>query len=204
MNSSLLVPTEPVSLPDIITTDWKRFSSGLWRIPEGDIAAAYCADTFPKIKVFTHAGIKYANCGCHYSHSVQSAADCYPLVSFAEYRGPEPAQYTYEGRVAILGKVQFKLGRKVVFKSSDPSVQKLVLHFRVLYADGGFFAHGVTYREFLERRITAESENERLALEQELTECATGLMPRTQPEMQRLLEEQYPVVKQRLQMHLGF
>jgi len=46
-----------VSLPDIITADWKRFSSDLRRIPEGDIAAAYCADLFPKIKVFTHRKI---------------------------------------------------------------------------------------------------------------------------------------------------
>ena len=43
---------------------WRRFSSGLWRVPEGDIAAAYCADTFPKIKVFTHEGRLFTNCGC--------------------------------------------------------------------------------------------------------------------------------------------
>lgn len=56
MNSPLLVSTDASVLPERVVTDWRRFSSGLWRLPEGDIQAAYCADTFPKVKTCMHAG----------------------------------------------------------------------------------------------------------------------------------------------------
>jgi hypothetical protein len=48
--------------PNNIVTDWRRFSSCLWRVPEGDISAAYSAQTFPKVKVFTHNGVILTNC----------------------------------------------------------------------------------------------------------------------------------------------
>jgi len=54
-------------LPESIVTNWQRFSTGLWRVPKGDIQAAYCADTFPKIKVFMHDGHLFTNCGGHFS-----------------------------------------------------------------------------------------------------------------------------------------
>jgi len=50
-----------------IMTHWRRFSSGLWRVPEGDISAAYSAESFPKIKVFTHEGKLFTNGGGHFS-----------------------------------------------------------------------------------------------------------------------------------------
>jgi hypothetical protein len=31
------------TFPERIVVHWRRFSSGLWRVPEGDIQAAYCA-----------------------------------------------------------------------------------------------------------------------------------------------------------------
>jgi hypothetical protein len=54
MNQNPIVPglehgttTLPLSLdgvsapqPERVVTDWRRFSCGLWRVPEGDIAAA--------------------------------------------------------------------------------------------------------------------------------------------------------------------
>src|ERR1700693_6112961 len=83
--------------PANIVTGWRRFSSGLWRVPEGDIQAAYCADTFPKVKIFTHDGRPFANCGGDFFGPVAAGADCYPLIVLSDYRGPEPRRYSYEG-----------------------------------------------------------------------------------------------------------
>lgn len=184
----LLNSGEAAPLPERIVTDWRRFSSGLWRVPEGDIQAAYCADVFPKVKVFMHEGRLFTNCGGHFSGPISAAADCYPLISVDEYRGPDPARYTYEGREAAYQGQIFKLGRKVVFAASDPIFEEWRRLLRVLYADGGYFAHDVTYLEFLTDRISPKSENEKAAHAKELAECANGSMPRTQDEMRRLLD----------------
>lgn len=61
--------------PDKVVTHWRRFSSGLWRVPEGDISAAYSAESFPKIKVFTHEGKLFTNGGGHFSGPVAAGAD---------------------------------------------------------------------------------------------------------------------------------
>lgn len=183
-----LVTAEASPLPERVVTHWRRFSSGLWRVPEGDIQAAYCADTFPKVKVFMHQGRLFTNCGGHFSGAVRASADCYLLIRADEYRGPEPRRYTYEGREAAYQGRVFKLGRKVVFSSSEPTVEEWRHLLRVLYADGGMFAHGVTYLEFLDQRVSRKSENERAAHLKELAECGIGLMPSTQAEMRRLLE----------------
>ncbi|MCI0541876.1 MAG: hypothetical protein L0Z50_42305 [Verrucomicrobiales bacterium] len=188
MNSMLLNSGETTQLPERIVTNWRRFSSGLWRVPEGDIQAAYCADIFPKIKVFMHEGRLFTNCGGHFSGPVCAAADCYPLIPADEYHGPEPARYTYEGREATYQGQVFKLGRKVVFAASDPTIEEWRRLLRVLYADGGFFAHGVTYLEFLTERLSPKSENEKAAHAKELAECGSGSMPRTQAEMRSLLD----------------
>ena len=188
MNSALLVSTKAPALPERIVTDWRRFSSGLWRSPEGDIQAAYCADTFPKVKVFLHAGRLFTNCGGHFSGPIRAAMDCYPLIPSDEYRGPEPRRYSYEGCEAAYQGEVFKLGPKVVFEASDPTVDEWRRLFRVLYADGGMFAHGVMYLEFLDQRLSPKSENERAAHFKELAECSSGTMPRTQAEMRQLLD----------------
>ena len=188
----LLAPSvltaSPPQLPERIVTDWRRFSSGLWRVPEDDIQAAYCSDIFPKVKVFMHEGRPFTNCGGHFSGPISAAADCYPLIPTDEYRGPEPKQYTYESREAAYQGEVFKLGRKVVFAASDPSIEEWRHLLRVLYADGGYFAHGVTYLEFLTDRISPKSHKEKAAQAQELAGCASGSMPRTQAEMRSLLE----------------
>jgi hypothetical protein len=185
MNSTSLVKITPAS-PRIVT-HWQRFSNGLWRVPEGDIATAYCADTFPKIKVFTHEARMFTNCGCNYSKYLAAEVNCYPLVPPDEYRGAENIPYSYEGReVAYKGKV-FKLGAKVLFVASDPTPAEWRHLARVLYADGGYFASGCTYTEFVSNRFDPQSENGRAARFKELVKCGARPMPRTQEEMRRLL-----------------
>ena len=187
MNSTLFDSGEAAQLPESVVTNWRRFSSGLWRAPEGDIQAAYCAETFPKIKVFMHEGHLFTNCGGHFSGAVRAAADCYPLIPADEYRGPAPARYTYEGREAAYQGQVFKLGWKVAFSASDPTVEEWRRLLRVIYADGGMFAHGVNYLEFLHERLSPKSENERVAHFKEIAECGSGSTPRTQAEMRHLL-----------------
>ena len=185
MNTTSSVKITPAS-PRVVT-HWRRFSDGLWRVPEGDIAAAYCADTFPKIKVFTHEGRLFTNCGCNYSKFLAAEVNCYPLVPRDEYRGAENVPYSYEGReAAYKGKV-FKLGAKILFAASDPTLEEWRHLARVLYADGGYFASGCTYTEFIGNRFDPQSEIGSAARFKELAECGARSMPRTQEEMRRLL-----------------
>jgi hypothetical protein len=175
------------SNPPRITTHWRRFATGLWRMPEGDIAAAYCADTFPKIKVFTHEGRLFTNCGCNYSKTFETEANCYPLIPADEYHGADSVPYSYEGReAAYRGKV-FRLGAKILFVSSDPTIDEWRHLLRVIYADGGYFVAGCDYGEFLANRFDPGSPNGRTARLQEIAECAAKAMPRTQEEMRCLL-----------------
>jgi hypothetical protein len=135
-----------------------------------------------------HEGRLLTNCGGNFSGAVRAAADCYPLIPADEYRGPEPKQFTYEGREAAFQGEMFKLGRKSVFSASDPTVEEWRRLLRVLYADGGMFAHGVTYFEFLDQRLSPKSENEKAAHFKELAECGSGSAPSTQAEMRCLLD----------------
>ena len=180
-------PRESILIPLRIVTDWKRFSSGLWRIPEGDIAAAYCADVLPRLKVFGHEGRLFTNGGSHFGGPIRSAADCYPLVPFKEYSGRDSVKYSYEGREGTYRGSKWRLGPKVIFESTDPTVPDWIWLFRVLYADGGFFAHGVSYAEFLGTRVHPESPNERAAHTAETDLCETTSMPLTQCEMAQFL-----------------
>jgi hypothetical protein len=77
---------------------------------------------------------------------------------------------------------------KVVFKSSDPTVEEWTQLFHVLYADGGMFAARLTYLEFLNQRFSPNSDNEQAARLAELAAFGEGSMPRTQEKMRRLLE----------------
>jgi hypothetical protein len=136
-------------LPDQIMTDWRRFSCGLWRMPEGDIAAAYCADTFPTLKVFTHEGRLFTNGGACHGGLFDSSADCYPLVPAEDYEGPEAARFTWEGREARFQCRVHRLGRKVHFVACAPAVAECQRLLRVMYVDGGWFARFETYGRFL-------------------------------------------------------
>jgi hypothetical protein len=137
MNTELLISSKTNVWPERVVTDWRRFSSGLWRVPEGDISAAYSAESFPKVKVFSHHGALMTNAGGHFSGPVAAAADCYPLIPVGEYHGPEPRRYTYEGREACYQGGVFKLGPKIVFTADDATVEDWRRLFRSLYADGG-------------------------------------------------------------------
>jgi hypothetical protein len=66
------------------------------------------------------------------------------------------------------------------------------------------FAHGVTYLEFLDQRLSPKSENERAAHFKELAECGSGSMPRTQAEMQRLLQGDEEASSQRATQQIDF
>jgi hypothetical protein len=173
--------------PDRVMTHWRRFSSGLWRVPEGDISAAYSAESFPKIKVFTHEGKLFTNGGGHFSGPVAAGADCYLLIPANEYRGPEPRRYTYEGREACFRGDVFKLGPKVVFVATDASVEEWRQMFRVMYADGGWFARHSNYGSFLneDSRLPLR-ENALSALRLELT---GDLLAHSKQEMQRFLDD---------------
>ena len=188
MNSTLPLACAPARWPDRIITPWPRFACGLWRLPRGDIAAAYCADTFPKVKVFLHDGWRFAHCAGRFHGPLWAEVDGYPLIPPDRYQGPEPAPYTYEGRTALHQGLRFKLGRKVVFVADDPGVEEWRRFLRVLYADGGMFTHGVNYLEFLTQRLSPVSVNERAAHELERAEFSPRLTPLTKLEMQRLLD----------------
>jgi hypothetical protein len=188
MNTSLLSPTDTAPLPEQIVTNWRRFSSGLWRVPEGDISAAYSAECFPKVKTFINEGRLFTNCGGCFGGPILAEMNCYRLIPTDEYCGPGPRRYTYEGREAAYSGQVFLLGPKVVFAASDPTVEEWRRLLRVLYADGGMFATGCTYSEFLANRFDPRSVNGRAAHFKELAECGAGAMPRTQEEMCRLLE----------------
>src|SRR6266403_3389773 len=66
----------------------------------------------------------------------------------------------------------FRLGPKVVFKTSNPTVEEWRRLLRVHYADGGMFAARCTYLEFLDQRFAPKSKNEESARQAELADCA--------------------------------
>ncbi len=190
MNSDILVPSVARTWPDKIVTDWRRFSSGLWRVAEGDIQAAYSAETFPRVRAFTHGGVLLTNGGGFFSGPVAAAANCYPLVPANDYHGPEAQRYTYEGREACFRSEVFKLGPKIVFVATDATVEEWRRLFRAMYADGGWFARHASYGLFLnEDSRESKTENAREALRLEL---AGDLLPRTKAEMRQLLDGQQP------------
>lgn len=169
---------------------------GLWRVPEGDIAAAYSASTMPKVSIFAYKGRWFTNGGCAFSKWLHAEADCYPLIVADQYHGAESAPYSYEGReIAYRGKV-FRLGAKVIFVASDPTVEEWRQSARVLYADGGMFATHCTYTEFIGNRFDPQSENGRAAQFKELAECGARAMPRTQEEMRHLLAQETGLTNQ--------
>jgi hypothetical protein len=188
MNSDILVPSVARTWPDKIVTDWRRFSSGLWRVPEGDIQAAYSAETFPRVKAFTHGGVLFTNGGGFSAGPVDAAANCYPLVPPNDYHGPEPQRYTYEGREACFRGEVFKLGPKIVFVATDGTVEEWRRLLRAMYADGGWFARHASYGLFLnEDSRESKSENARKALHLEL---AGDLLACSKARMQQLLDGQ--------------
>ena len=169
-------------------THWRRFSLGLWRVPEGDIAAAYSTSTMPKVSVFIHEGRLFTNGGSNFSKLVHAEVNAYPLILADEYFGAESVPYSYEGRAVTYKGKSFRLGAKVIFISSDPTVDEWRRLLRSLFADGGYFASGCEYNEFLTERCTPESENGRAASLMELADCSSGGLPRIKDAMREWLD----------------
>jgi hypothetical protein len=129
------------------------------------------------------------NGGNCFSSAVHTTASCYPLILPAQYHGPHSVRYSYEGEEGrYKGKV-FRLGPKTLFTSTDPTLNEWTRMFRVMFADGGMFTHGVTYAEFLMERLPPKTPNERLAHAAELALCQSTRMPETKDETQRFLDE---------------
>jgi hypothetical protein len=99
--------------PEEIIIEPARLSVGLWGEEWGDIAAAYCADTFPKIQTFIHDRQLFTNTGKTSSAGGRDSVDGYPLIAEADYRGPEPGRYGYEGRFARYAGRTYRLGPRV-------------------------------------------------------------------------------------------
>lgn len=159
--------------PKRITTEWRRFSCGLWGIPEGDISAAYCADTFPRLKAFSEGGQLFTNCGSC-GGSLRMEADCYPCLPFDGSPLPREERFTYEGRTGLYKGKQVVLGSRVIFASTEPTTEEWRSHLQVLYAEGGWFARQATYGDFLSALSPARSENERLAIEREMSSARSS------------------------------
>ncbi len=169
---------------------WRRLACGLWRVPKGDITAAYSADQLPRVRTFQHDGAIFT-CTSLAGRSFQLTARCYPLIAPAEYHGPEPVKHGYEGSEVLFRKRPHRLGPAVTFVASDPTVNEWRGLLRVLYADGGMFAAGKTYAQLLGEWMEAghATSNEQEALRLEL---AAGDPPNTQDEMKARLSSRDP------------
>jgi hypothetical protein len=146
--------------------------------------------------VFTHEGRLFTNCGCNYSKTFETEANCYPLIPVDEYHGANCVPYSYEGREAAYRGNVFRLGAKVLLVSSDPTIDEWGHLLRVIYADGGYFVAGSEYGDFLVNRFDPGSPNGRTARLKEIAECAAKPMPRTQEEMRRLLAREIEITNQ--------
>jgi hypothetical protein len=172
--------------PAQVIVDPSRLHSGLWGYIEGDISAAYCADTFPKIQTFGHEGQRYTVTACHHQHGKESV-DAYPLILASEYRGPEPMQYTYEGRAVSYNGRSYRLGPKVKFVSRDRTIPEWIDLFRRQYAYGGYFVSGKTYAQmltsFFEEAIDDVNRTEAIC-----AELNSSDLPERQEEMRTKIE----------------
>jgi hypothetical protein len=163
--SNLAFP--PRSFSDRKVTAWRRFAPGLWRMQEGDISKAYCAHTFPRLRVFREDGQFYANCGMSHC-GMRTEAACYPL--FPEAARPfEKEPHSYQGQSGYLEDAVWWLGPMVTFVSDEPTVGECTALLRVQFADAGSFAHHATYTEFLRCLPQALSQNEQITRTKELT-----------------------------------
>ena len=138
-----------IQFPDRVTVDWRRMSCGLWRQKVGDIAAAYSADTFPKVKTFIFGNQLFTNCGCAFSGALRALVNAHPLLPKMSAPPPRVVPYSYEGRDCTFRGGTFQLGPQALFESSEPAIQEWRTTLRTLYADGGYFARHASYGDFL-------------------------------------------------------
>ncbi len=168
--------------PVRVVTHWRRFQSGLWGLSKGDINAAYSASSFPKIRVFAHAGKKFTNCGAAFSKWIHTEVRAYPLIPAELYDGLDSVPYSYAGHEANHKGTAFRLGPEVVFISSEPTVEEWRNLLRVFFAHGGPYSGG-DYGAFLTGRCVPDSENGPVAARLELADFAGGKLPQAKDTM---------------------
>jgi len=178
---------ERKSWPKRVIVEPFRLSWGLWGESKGDISAAYCADTFPKIRTFTHEGWLFATLAMS-----ADSADGYPLIPEAEYNGLGRKKYSHEGRTAIWKKQKFRLGPKVTFMIRERTCDEWIDLMRRQYAHGGAFASGKSYREVLISFSEEEGISEANAAAIQI-ELGRSDSPVTQSEMLKLLSNKGPM-----------
>ena len=143
-NPLLTSAIKPPEFKERIVTDWRRFADGLWRVPEGDIAAAYCGNQFPKLKTFVEGGKLFTTMGLAFL-GIGVEATCHPLLPAGSVEVPKK-EYSHEGEVGTFKGKSWTLGPKVIFVSEDPPVADWQKILRAQYADGGCFASQPTVR----------------------------------------------------------
>jgi hypothetical protein len=175
--------------PAEIIVEPSRFGSRIWGEVEGDIPEAYCADIFPRVKTFLHEGRHFATLGCCFGHGDSCSA--YPLIPTDSYHGPEPRQYTYEGRECLFRGRRFRLGTCVKFACRERTVEEWADLMRRKYAYGGYFAAGKSYAQVLEyfRAQHFVSPVELVAIQ---TESLRPDLPLTQEDMLELIAHGKP------------
>jgi hypothetical protein len=139
----------------------------IWGYTEGDIYAAYCANTFPKVKTFTHNGQLYANMG-----GGDLYCTCFPLVPPDLYQGPPGKPHTYEGASVTFKGQGYSLGTKTIFASRKWTLGESVELLRRKYAYGGHFASQKSYRQVLLAFLSRQSNSPQMktAIESELNQ----------------------------------
>jgi hypothetical protein len=148
-----------------IVTGWRRFSSGLWRVKEGDIAAAYCADKFPNLKAFVEGGHVFTNMGMAFHEDIVEA-HCHLLLPVGSVDVPKKP-YSHEGEIGKFKGRSWLLGPQVTFVADDPPVLECQKLLRIKYADGGYFANQPSYGEFLESLTGRKTPNGEVAIKME-------------------------------------
>ncbi len=156
--------------PESVVVDWRRFACGLWREEEGDIRAACRLEDLHRAHTFKHEGQLYVPCGMIFRGTLGAEAWCHPIIRPEDYRGPEPQERGYEGRAVTVNRESFRLGPKVVFKSSEPTVAEWRSHLKIIYSDGGLFAAKPTYAVFLDSLTPSGSLNHSEAISMEKAE----------------------------------
>jgi hypothetical protein len=110
-----------------------------------------------------------------------------PLIPADEYQGCQSRRYSYEGREATYKGKPFRLGTEIIFATSDPTIEEWRQLLRSMFADGGLFASGCTYPQFLARH-GKDSGNSRAASVKELADCDSGVLPRIKDAMREWLD----------------
>jgi len=166
-----------------------RFDCGVFSGKKGDIAEAYSADVFPKIRTpFTHDGILFTAGNYCNRKAGGYYADCYAMneVEKGTESGPK-VQYSCENNIVHWKGKQFKLGPKTVLRSRPLAMPELQLVCRTQYAHGGYFA--ARFGSYSAMALDLSRDGTPLEKLVYLTEAADPSLPQTQTAMLEFLKE---------------